>query len=127
MKVTVESKCTPNPEPKPRTWLEAMRIKQLDAIKYRDVHLKEACASKSFVPDQDYCAVCTSLDRKCPSEFPNCQDWEDSEDISECSDWDADFEEQDRQKREVENKQAKEAEAPLRRPQTLQSHSLFRP
>ena len=86
-----------------------MRNKELEAIRYRDAHLKEVCAAKvsriPFVPEQDYCPAWTSRDRKCPSEFQGCQDWGDSK--SECSDWDVDLEEQDRQ-------QAKEVETPLR-------------
>ena len=100
-----------------------MRAKELEDMKYRDAHLLQACSSKSskssFIPDQVYCAVCTPLDRKCPSEFPAYQDWKDSKEVSECSDWDADLEEQDRQRQELENKQANETKTPLRKPKFL--------
>ena len=43
--VTVEPE--PSPEPKQRTWLKAMRAKELEAIKYRNVHLKQAYAAKA--------------------------------------------------------------------------------
>ena len=88
-----------------------MTAKQLEALKYRDAHLDQVHVSKSsksfFLPDQDYYVVYTSLDRKCPNEFPRCQDREDSKDFSVCSDWDTDLEEQDRQKQELENKKPK--------------------
>ena len=68
----------PKPVPKPGTWLEAMKIRQRAAIKYRDTHIEEAFApklsGKPFIPEQNYCAVCTSIDRKCLSEFPGCID-----------------------------------------------------
>ena len=88
----------------------AMKAKGLEAIAYKDDHAKQACASakSSFSPDKDYCTVCTPLGRWCTIKFPGCQDWEGykeegidqskgDNDFSECSDWDADLEEQDRQ------------------------------
>ena len=89
----------PKPVPYPRTLLEAMRIKFKTAVKYRDTHIEEAYAAQAsgtpFIPEQDYCAVCTSKDRKCPSEFPGCVDLGDSEEeLSECSNWNEDLEEQ---------------------------------
>ena len=92
-----------------------MRANELKAPAYREAHANEASTSarksskSSFTPDQDYCAVCTPLGRKCPNKFPGCQGWEDykedgynqgkgEDDLSECSDWNADLKEQDRQK-----------------------------
>ena len=93
----------------------------MEDIKYRDAHLKQAHAAKAsgpnFILERDYCAVWTSIDRKCPSDFARCLDWEDSNDSSECSNLDADLEVQDRQKQQSENKQT--AETLLRRPKTL--------
>ena len=64
----------PKPVPKPRTWHEVMRNKELAALRCRDAHLKEAHAAKAsgtpFVPEQDYCPTCASIDRKYPKEFP---------------------------------------------------------
>ena len=60
--------------PQPSTWLKAMNIKINAAIKYRDEHIEVAHAAKAagvpFTPEKDYCAVCTSVGRKCPSEVP---------------------------------------------------------
>ena len=87
-----------------------MRNKEFAAIRYREAHLQQAHAAKAsgtpFVPEQDYCPVCTSIDRKCPNEFPGCQDLEDTK--SECCDWVEDSEEH-----------ASEARAPLRKTKTL--------
>ena len=111
-KVSVEP--SSKPQPKPRTWLKSMRIKELEVIRFRDTHLEEAqaakCLGKSFVPKEDYCPACTSRDRKYPSNFPRCQDWEDF--WSEFSDWDADLKQQDRQK-------SSKVETPLRKPKIL--------
>ena len=79
IKISVESR----PVPKPRTWLEVMRNKELAATRYRDAHLQQVCAAKAsgtpFVPEQDYCPACTSIDKKYSNEFPGCPDWEDTE------------------------------------------------
>ena len=90
-----------------------MNIKRNAVIKYRDQHIEEAHAAKaagvSFIPKQDYCAICTSMDKQCPREFPGCINWGDSEEEEkeklEDSDWDEDIEEKDN-----------EARALLRRP-----------
>ena len=37
----------PSPGPKQRTWLKAMRAKELEAIKYSNVHLKQVYAAKA--------------------------------------------------------------------------------
>ena len=67
----------------------------------------------------------------CPSEFPGCQNWEDYEgeegnnqgegedNFSECSDLDADPEEQNRQYQEMENKNANEEKTPQNNPISL--------
>ena len=120
----------PLPKPKARTWLAAMRAKELEAIAYRQAHAKQAHAladkfpKSSFFPEKDCSAVCIPIGRLCPSEFPGCQDWEDYEgedgnnqgkgkdNFSECLDWDADLEEQDRQNQEMENKKANEGKTP---------------
>ena len=125
-KISVESR--PHPQPNPRTWLEAMTAKKLKVAAYREVHTNQAhvyrSSKSSFIPDQDYCAVCTLIDRKSPNEFHGCQYWEDNkeeennqhkvgDDFSECSEWDADLEEQDRQKQELENRHVNEGKKPL--------------
>ena len=52
-KATVKSQTSPKPEPKQRTCIKAISIKELEAIKYRNTHLRQACASKSFIPDHN--------------------------------------------------------------------------
>ena len=72
--------------------------------------------TSSFSPDTKYCAICTSLGKICPNEFPVSLDWneglraEDRKDqdkgednLSVCLDWDADLEEQERKNQEIEN------------------------
>ena len=52
-KVTVEPEPSPEPKPvlKPRTWHEDVRVKELEAIKYRDAHLKQV------LPNQSVCII----------------------------------------------------------------------
>ena len=103
----------PKPVPEPRTWIEAMARKKLAAIKYRDAHIEETCAAKAsgvtFIPERDYCPICASIERKCPSVFPGCQDWKNSD--AYYSDWDADLEEQYR--KGLESEKDNEARAPF--------------
>ena len=53
-----------------------MNIKSDAAIKYRDENIEVSHAAKAaaapFISEQDYCVVCTSMGRKCSSEFLGC-------------------------------------------------------
>ena len=95
---------------KPRTWLATLRKRTAASRKALTKPAKAQAnqsSNSSLSPEEKYCAICTPLGKLCPNEFPESQDWEDSEEegnnqgkgednFSVCLDRDADLKEQDR-------------------------------
>ena len=104
----------------------------MEAAKQAPTPTQPAAAQSSAIQSPKYCAVCTPLEKLCPNEYPITGDWQnnheegeerqdhvkDDDNFSMCSDWDADWEEQDQNNLKEDNNDNKT-------PQPSPKHTYF--